>query len=78
MYKLGALEKGVFPNLKYSVFAGEPLSINLANAWSDSAPNSTVENRYGPTETTVDVTRYSYKKTSLSNKFHNDIIFWGP
>ena len=72
--RLGFLNKDIFPNLKFSVFAGEPFAINLAKAWSKAAPNSRVENRYGPTELTVDVTRYIFSKKDNYGDFNNDIL----
>ena len=72
--KLGFLKDGSFPNLKFSVFAGEPFPFDLARKWSKAAPNSRVENRYGPTELTVDVTRYTFSKKDNQSKFHNDIL----
>jgi D-alanine--poly(phosphoribitol) ligase subunit 1 len=47
------LGQGVFPNLRCSLFCGEPLPIASAQAWQVAAPNSIVDNLYGPTEATV-------------------------
>lgn len=52
----GVLEPGRFPSIRHSFFCGEPLPVDLANAWASAAPNGTVDNHYGPTETTVAVT----------------------
>lgn len=43
----------VFPTLRYSLFAGEPLPLSSALAWQSAAPGSIVENAYGPTEATI-------------------------
>lgn len=48
------LSPGAFPSLRLSLFAGEPLPRELAEAWQQAAPNSRVDNLYGPTEVTVD------------------------
>ncbi len=53
MQKMRMLAPGVFPTLRYSLFAGEALPSATALAWQVSAPNSSVENLYGPTEATV-------------------------
>lgn len=53
MRTAGALKPGIFPDLRLSVFCGEPLPVALAESWAEAAPNSTVENIYGPTECTV-------------------------
>jgi amino acid adenylation domain-containing protein len=48
-----ALRAGRFPDMRYSMFAGEALSVENAIAWAEAAPNAVVENLYGPTEATV-------------------------
>ena len=53
MRRLGQLKPGSFPSLRWSLFAGEALPVELAQAWQDAAPRSVVENLYGPTEATV-------------------------
>ena len=60
MRRLGGLKPNSCPELRWSLFAGEPLPLEVARAWEKAAPNSTVENLYGPTETTVDVTLYRW------------------
>jgi amino acid adenylation domain-containing protein len=72
--RLGYLEPDSFPILKYSVFAGEPFPLKLANEWSNAAPNSRVENRYGPTELTVDVTQYILSEKDNHNNYNNGIV----
>jgi amino acid adenylation domain-containing protein len=52
--RMKLLKPGIFPSLRYSIFAGEALSIATARAWQIAAPNSIVDNFYGPTEVTVD------------------------
>jgi D-alanine--poly(phosphoribitol) ligase subunit 1 len=51
--RLRLLRPGVLPQVRLSIFAGEPLPVALAEAWSAAAPDSVVENFYGPTEATV-------------------------
>jgi len=48
------LRPGIFPSLRLSLFAGEPLPRELADAWQEAAPHSRIDNLYGPTEATVD------------------------
>ena len=57
MRGLGVLKPGIFPDLRLSVFCGEPLALATAQDWAAAAPNSGVENIYGPTEGTVVCTR---------------------
>ncbi|MFC9909610.1 AMP-binding protein [Streptomyces sp. NPDC059862] len=54
----GTLEPGSMPSLRWSLFAGEQLTLDHAAAWAAAAPHSTLENLYGPTELTVTVTAY--------------------
>ncbi|MCQ4081074.1 AMP-binding protein [Streptomyces sp. RB6PN25] len=56
--RLKALRPGTMPALRRSMFCGEPLTLQQAEAWQRAAPASTVENAYGPTELTVTCTAY--------------------
>jgi amino acid adenylation domain-containing protein len=58
--KIGLLEPGAFPSLRWSLFCGEALSSSLADAWQQAANNSILENLYGPTEATIAITRYHW------------------
>lgn len=71
MRKLGVLKAGRFDKLRYSFFAGEPLPVQVAEAWQKAAPNSIVENLYGPTELTVTCTAYRFDsgKTPEESEF---------
>ena len=74
MMKMGVLNKNIFPDLKIIRFAGEPLHINIANAWRMAAPQSSVENHYGPTEATIDVSSFLYEGKNNSTNYNNDIV----
>lgn len=56
--RLRALPPGSMPTLRWSLFAGEQLTVEQAHAWARAAPMSTLENLYGPTELTVTCTAY--------------------
>jgi amino acid adenylation domain-containing protein len=56
--RLRGLRPGAMPGLRWSVFAGEQLTLDQARAWAGAARNSVLENAYGPTELTVTVTAY--------------------
>lgn len=53
MRRSGVLKPGLLPSLRLSIFCGEPLPLEAAQAWAAAAPNGVVENIYGPTECTV-------------------------
>jgi amino acid adenylation domain-containing protein len=54
----GKLEPGAMPTLRWSLFAGEPLTLTQARAWQAAAPAGRLVNLYGPTEITVTCTEY--------------------
>jgi amino acid adenylation domain-containing protein len=56
--RLRHLTPGSMPGLRWSLFAGEQLTLDQARAWAAAAPRSVVENLYGPTELTVTCTSY--------------------
>lgn len=64
------------PDMKYSLFCGESLPLNIVEEWSNCVSNSKILNVYGPTEDTIFCTEYVYKK-GLSNKAHNGILSIG-
>ncbi|HSM69063.1 MAG TPA: amino acid adenylation domain-containing protein, partial [Xanthomonadales bacterium] len=47
------LRPGAFPDLRLSLFCGEPLPAEPLANWKAAAPDSVVENLYGPTEATL-------------------------
>ena len=60
MRRLGMLKPGSYPSLRWSLFCGEPLPLDVARAWGEAAGSSVVENLYGPTEATVACTVYRW------------------
>jgi amino acid adenylation domain-containing protein len=58
--RLGMLDPGAFPSLRWSLFCGEALSCSVAAAWQQAAHNSILENLYGPTEATIAITYYRW------------------
>jgi amino acid adenylation domain-containing protein len=63
MKGLRLLQPGAFPSLRLSLFCGEALTWEIAEAWRAAAPNSVIENLYGPTEATIAFTSYRYDST---------------
>ncbi|MFI6392328.1 AMP-binding protein [Nonomuraea sp. NPDC050540] len=56
--RLRRLGTGTMPSLRWSLFCGEPLTLQQADAWRAAAPHSVLENLYGPTELTISCTQY--------------------
>jgi amino acid adenylation domain-containing protein len=55
---LGELAPGSMPSIELSLFIGEQLTLEEAQAWHCATPKGVVENVYGPTELTVAVSAY--------------------
>jgi len=72
--RLRMLRPGIFPNLRYSLFCGEPLSSKLASAWQQAAPQSVVENLYGPTEATIAITHYPWDEEKSPGACVNGVV----
>ncbi|HTZ27270.1 MAG TPA: AMP-binding protein [Streptosporangiaceae bacterium] len=51
--RLRDLSPGRLPELRWSGFCGEQLTLAQARLWQSAAPRSVLENLYGPTELTV-------------------------
>ena len=60
MSRLRMLAPGRYPSLRLSLFCGEALPVEVADAFALAAPDSIVENLYGPTELTIACTLYRY------------------
>jgi len=74
MRRLRMLKHDSFPSLRCSLFCGEPLPAELAEAWQQAAPNSILDNLYGPTEATIAITRYRWGAANSSTSCFNGIV----
>lgn len=63
-------------SLKYSLFCGEALPLNVTKEWAKCAPNAIVDNAYGPTEDTIFCSIYRYNREQ-ENKTYNGILSIG-
>jgi amino acid adenylation domain-containing protein len=72
--KLGLLEPGAFPTLRWSLFCGEALTAAMASAWQEAASNSILENLYGPTEATIAFTHYRWDRQRSMEQSLNGIV----
>ena len=66
MQRLRLLRANAFPSLRVSAFCGEPLPMDLAQAWMQAAPKSRLLNLYGPTEATIAITAYEATTGSIA------------
>lgn len=62
--------------LRYSLFCGEVLPLDLTEKWSWCVPGAEVLNFYGPSEATIFCTYYSFNRKT-SNKTQNGILSIG-
>lgn len=74
MRRLGILEEGVFPDLRWSLFCGEALTVEAASAWAKAAVNSTVENLYGPTELTLSCTLHRWDEEQSPQQGEQGVV----
>ena len=68
MDRFGALKAGRYPSLRWSLFCGEQLPVDLATHWAAAAPESILENLYGPTELTVACSVYRWDQAALPRR----------
>jgi len=64
------------PSMKYSLFCGEALPLDVTEEWSRCLPNAEIINVYGPTENTIFCTSYKFNRNS-KNKEHNGVMCIG-
>lgn len=64
------------PHMRYSLFCGEALPLDILVEWGKCVPNAEIVNVYGPTEDTIFCTHYWYSRQE-NNKSHNGILSIG-
>lgn len=77
MKRMRLLKENAFPELRVSLFCGEPFPLELAGDWQKAAPHSGIWNLYGPTETTIAITAYKYDPGSGHIISKNGIVSIG-
>lgn len=74
MRKKELLRPDSLPTLRWSLFCGEALPRETAEAWQAAAPNSTLENLYGPTELTIACFAYRWDPVSSPGECVNELV----
>jgi amino acid adenylation domain-containing protein len=74
MRRRNTLRPDSLPSLRWSLFCGEPLPEESADAWQAAAPNSIVENLYGPTELTIACFAYRWKSNVSRRLCRNGVV----
>lgn len=62
--RLRRLQPGALPDMRLSLFCGEPLPASIAADWAQTAPNARILNLYGPTEATIAITAEEYDRSA--------------
>ena len=63
-------------SMKYNLFCGEALPLDVTQEWSHCLPNTEIFNVYGPTENTIFCTSYKFNRNSI-NKEYNGVLCIG-
>lgn len=63
-------------SMKYSLFCGEALPLDVTKEWAACIPNAKIMNVYGPTEDTIFCTHYTYSRDGI-NKASNGLLSIG-
>lgn len=63
-------------SMKYSLFCGEALPLDVTKEWANCIPNAKIMNVYGPTEDTIFCTHYTYNRAK-DNKNSNGLLSIG-
>jgi amino acid adenylation domain-containing protein len=74
MERLRTLKPNRYPKLRFIRVGGEALTVRLAMAWAEAAPDAVIENLYGPTETTVAVCGYRWCSDTSPPECENGIV----
>jgi amino acid adenylation domain-containing protein len=70
----GGLSPGSLPTLRWSLFCGEPLTLEDATRWQRAASGSVLENLYGPTELTIACSVYRWDQGTSPTACVNGVV----
>jgi len=74
MKRLRMLKPGAYPTLRWALFCGEALPVDVIEAFSEAAPNAVAENLYGPTELTIACTLYRWDPEASPAEAHLGVV----
>lgn len=66
------------PAMRYSLFCGEALFLDVVTEWQKCVPNALVQNVYGPTENTIFCTAYTLNKDGENKAQHGVVSIGQP
>jgi non-ribosomal peptide synthetase component F len=74
MSRLKMLKPGKYPGLRFSLFCGEALPVEMVQKWAEAAPQSIAENLYGPTELTIACTLYRWNTATSPAQSEHGVV----
>jgi len=74
MKRLRMLKPDAYPNLRWALFCGEALPVEVIEAFAAAAPNAVSENLYGPTELTIACTLYRWDSEKSPEQAHHGVV----
>ena len=74
MKRLRMLKPGAYPTLRWALFCGEALPVEVIEAFAEAAPNAVAENLYGPTELTIACTLYRWDPVRSPAESHLGVV----
>lgn len=74
MKRLRMLKPGSYPTLRWALFCGEALPVEVIEAFAEAAPNAIAENLYGPTELTIACTLYRWDPARSPAEAHHGVV----
>ncbi len=74
MSRLKMLKPGAYPTLRWTLFCGEALPVEIIERFQEAAPGSICENLYGPTELTIACTLYRWDAERSPAEAHLGVV----
>lgn len=72
--RLRLLKPDALPSVRLSMFCGEPLTVENAQAWQRATSNGKLINLYGPTEATVAITQYDWEPDTSPQACEDGVV----
>jgi amino acid adenylation domain-containing protein len=72
--RLRLLKPNAMPSVRLSMFCGEALTAESAQAWQNATRNGAIINLYGPTEATVAITHYPWDSVASPQASEDGVV----
>lgn len=74
MSRLKMLKPGAYPSLRWGLFCGEALPVDVLERFAAAAPNAVCENLYGPTELTIACALYTWDPERTPSEARHGVV----